>query len=244
MPVFPLSEFVMSRVVFAAALALVAAPLMAQAPAGAKIAYIRSQAVLESAPGRVEAEAALEKEYQALADSARRMEEAFNRQVQDFQKAAPAMTEKLRTTRDSALRARQAELQILQQSMQRGFQQRQGEMMQPITAQIRLALEDMRAAEGYAIIFDADAAQGGAIVASDKNLDLTDRVIAKLRTMPKPSLPIATKAPAVPAAGGAAPATPASPPATAPATAGAAPKPSTGPVAQPTGVQRPKPPAR
>lgn len=228
----------MSRVVFAAVLALVAAPLVAQAPAGARIAYIRSQAVLESAPGRVEAEAALEKEYQALADSARRMEESFNRQVQDFQKAAPAMTEKLRTTRDSALRARQAELQIQQQAMQRAFQQRQGEMMQPITAQIRLALEDMRAADGYAIIFDADAAQGGAIVASDKNLDLTDRVIAKLRTMPKPSLPIAAKAPA---ATGTAPA-----PAPAPATPTAATTPpkAGGPVAQPTGVQRPKPPAR
>ena len=190
----------MSRVVFAAILALVAAPLSAQVPAGGKIAYIRSQAVLESAPGRVDAEAALEKEYQTLADSARKLDETFSRQVQEFQKAAPAMTEKLRTTRDSALRAKQAELQIMQQAMQRGFQQRQAEMMQPITAQIRLALEDMRAAEGYAIIFDADAAQGGAIVASDKNLDLTDRVIAKLRTMPKPSLPIAAKVPGAPAA--------------------------------------------
>lgn len=227
----------MSRVVFAAVLSLVALPLAAQAPAGAKIAYIRSQAVLESAPGRVEAEAALEKEYQALADSARKLEESFGKQVQDFQKAAPAMSEKVRATRDSALRARQAELQIMQQAMQRGFQTRQGEMMQPITAQIRLALEDMRAAEGYAIIFDADAAQGGAIVASDKNLDLTDRVIAKLRTMPKPSLPIAAKPAAAPAAG-------APPAGTAPAAGATPPKPSTGPVAQPTGVQRPKPPAR
>lgn len=227
----------MSRVVFAAILALVAAPLSAQVPAGAKIAYIRSQAVLESAPGRVDAEAALEKEYQALADSARKLDETFSRQVQEFQKAASAMSEKVRSTRDSALRARQAELQIMQQAMQRGFQQRQAEMMQPITAQIRLALEDMRAAEGYAIIFDADAAQGGAIVASDKNLDLTDRVIAKLRTMPKPSLPIAAKAPGAPPA--------AAPPAGAPAAGTAAtPTKAAGPVAQPTGVQRPKPPAR
>jgi outer membrane protein len=220
-------EFRMPRLVFAAALLLAAVPLAAQQPAGGKIAYIRSQAVLESAPGRVEAEAALEKEYAALTDSARRLGESFDKQVQEFQRAAPQMTEKVRSTRDSALRARQAQLQIEQQAMQRAFQTRQAEMMQPITAQIRLALEDMRAAEGYALIFDADAAQGGAIVASDKNLDLTDRVISKLRTMPKPSLPIAA---GMPAAG-------------TPATAAPA-RPTTGPVAQPTGVQRPKPPTR
>jgi outer membrane protein len=211
----------MLRRVFAAALVL-AAPLAAQAPAAApqKIAYIRSAAVLEAAPGRTDAEAALEKEYQALSDSSRKIEENFAKQVNDFQKAAPAMAEKVRATRDSALRARSAELQILQQSLQRQFQARQAEMMQPITAQIRLALEDLRAAEGYAIIFDADAAQGGAIVASDKNLDLTDRVISKLRMMPKPTLPVATA------------------PAGAPA---AEKKPAAGPVSQPAGLARPKP---
>lgn len=211
----------MTRFVLAA-LFVAAAPLAAQPAVTAKLGYIRSQSILESAPGRADAEKALEAEAQVLSDSIRKLEEGFGRQVQEFQKAAPAMAEKVRQTRDSLLRARGAELQIQSQSMQRAFQQRQAEMMQPITAQIRLVLEDLRAAEGYAMIFDADASQGGGIVASDKNLDLTDRVIQKLRMMPKPTLP--TGAPATPA--------------------GAEKKPSAGPVSAPAGVQRPKPPTR
>ena len=39
----------------------------------------------------------------------------------------------------------------------------------------------MRAAGGYAMIFDAGA-QGTSIVAADKSLDLSDRVIAQLKT--------------------------------------------------------------
>ena len=59
---------------------------------------------------------------------------------------------------------------------------------------------------------------GGSVVAADKNLDITDQVIARLRTM-APGAPVA---------------------ATKPATT----KPATGPTAGPSGVGRPKSPSQ
>jgi len=88
--------------------------------------------------------------------------------------------------------------------------------------QIKIALEDVRRAEGVAMIFDMGA-QANPVVAMDKNLDLSDKVIAKLRTMPA-AVPAAAPAPA------ARPATPAATP---------APARPAGPVTQPAGVRRP-----
>ena len=70
--------------------------------------------------------------------------------------------------------------------------------MQPILDRVKQAIEDVRIEGGYAMVFNAD--QGSAIVAMDKNLDITDRVLAKLRSStasaaPKPASGAPTAAP-------------------------------------------------
>ena len=67
------------------------------------------------------------------------------------------------------------------------------------------------------LVFDAQAT-GGSVVAADKNLDITDQVIARLRTM-APGAPVASTKPG-------------------------ATKPATGPTAGPSGVSRPKSPSQ
>ena len=49
--------------------------------------------------------------------------------------------------------------------------------MQPILDRVKGAIEDVRVEGGYSFILNAD--EGSAIVAMDKNLDLTDRVLAQ-----------------------------------------------------------------
>ena len=88
--------------------------------------------------------------------------------------------------------------------------------MQPIMDNVRKALDDLRVEGGYSFIFDV--ANSSFIVAADKNLDVTEQVIAKLRTM--------TKADATPPAG----------PTTRPAGVQARP-----PVKPPHAVTRPRP---
>jgi hypothetical protein len=81
--------------------------------------------------------------------------------------------------------------------------------------QINTIIDQIRNEERYAMIFDVGA-QGGAVVAADTTLDITDKVISRLKT----AAPVATK----PAAG--------------------APRPAGAAMPAPAGVTRPKPPGR
>ncbi|MBU6366639.1 MAG: hypothetical protein KJT01_10560, partial [Gemmatimonadetes bacterium] len=78
----------LSTVACRAVLAVAAFPLLAEAQGtGPKMAYVNTQALLASAPGRAEAEAAFEKEMtglrsqvQKLSDSLTALQEAFTKE--------------------------------------------------------------------------------------------------------------------------------------------------------------------
>ncbi len=57
------------------------------------------------------------------------------------------------------------------------MQQRQRELVQPIMKQIREVLDEMRAGGGTRFIFDVGATTN-VVVAADKILDITEKVIA------------------------------------------------------------------
>jgi Skp family chaperone for outer membrane proteins len=138
--------------------------------------------------------------------------------LNSFQKDSATLSQADRTKRFTEMQAFDARYRDTLEVLQQEAQAKQAEAMQPLFDQIREALEMVRAAEGYAMIFDMGA-QANPVVAMDKNLDLSDKVIARIRTMPQ----------ARPAA------QPTRPPAAAPATR----PPASGPTGQPAGVRRP-----
>jgi outer membrane protein len=209
------------RGVAAALLSLVA--LAAPAAAQSKIAYVDTRKILQEMPGRNQVEARYRTEVEALQGREKVMVDSLNAMVAAFERDSATLTAAQRTERFGKLQAFDGRYRDTLQALQAEAQQKQGEMMQPLFDQIKIALEDIRRSEGVAMIFDMGA-QANPIVAMDKNLDLSDKVIAKLRTMP---------AVAVPAAPAAAPARPTPAPAAAPAARPA------GPVTQPAGVRRP-----
>ena len=67
----------------------------------------------------------------------------------------------------------------------------QAELIQPIFDRINKVLGDIRVEDGYTAILDVNPGNGaGTVVALDKNLDITDRVIARVK-----ALPVASSAP-------------------------------------------------
>jgi outer membrane protein len=197
-----------------------AAPLSAQsAPAPQRFAYVDTRLILDQAPGRVEAEAQLQKESVAWEAEVKKMQDQMNTMIGEFQKTSAAMTTVARDKRTKEIQDKQAEFQKRNDSINTEAQKRQGEVMQPILDQIKIALEDVRVAGGFDAIFDVG--QNATIVAVNKNLNLSDRVIARLRVLGAPVIAAPTKS-AVPA----------------PATA----KPSGLPVNSPAGIGRPSTP--
>ena len=151
----------------------------AVAQSGQKFAYIRSSVLLDQAPGRAEAEAQFDKETTTFRDHIKRMSDSLNAMVADFEKAQASLSATARDTRGKAIQAKEQEYQRRTRELEQRAQARQGELVQPILDRVKQAIEDLRIEGGYTFVFNAD--QGSSIVAMDKNLDITDRVLAKLR---------------------------------------------------------------
>lgn len=175
------------------------------AQAGQKLGYIRSSVLLEQAPGRAEAETQFDKETTGYRDQIKRMSDSLQTMVAAFEKSQASLSATARETRTKDLQAKEAEYQRRTRELEQRAQQRQNELVQPILDRVKQAIEEVRVEGGYAMIFNAD--QGSPIVAMDKNLDLTDRVITRLRSIASAPRP-ATTAPATAPSGVTRPQTP------------------------------------
>lgn len=166
----------------ALALTTIGTTAAAQQPAAAKIAYVNSQEILAAAPGRAEAEAQFEREMQTFRQQVQTMGDSLNAMVASYQREEASLSPAVKEQRQKAIQTRETEYQQRARQLEQQAAQRQQALVQPILDQITEVLSTIREEGGYALILDA---QSGAnvIVAADKNLDLTQRVIARLRTM-------------------------------------------------------------
>lgn len=217
-----------TAVVWAALVCATAGLASAQATGGTtgsplKIAFIRSQDIFAQAPGRSDAEGQFNKEVEAVRAQEKVMGDSINAMFSDYAKTESTLTADVKQARQQAIRDKQAAYQQKQQQLEQQMQQRQGELVQPILERINKIINDLRTENGYAMVFDAQA-NGGSVVAADKNLDITDQVITRLRAM-SPGAPVA--------------ATPSTTPSKSATT-----KPTSGPTAGPSGVTRPKSPSQ
>lgn len=199
--------------VMAALLTLVAAtPLAAQ-----KVGFVDTRKILQEMPGRVQAEERMRVGIEALGARQKVMVDSLNAMMASFEADSAALSQVEKVARFTTLQQYDARYRDTLEVLEQEAQEQQAAAMQPLFDQIRLALDDIRQADGFAMIFDI-AAQGSNIVSMDRNLDLSDRVLARIRAQ------ATTARPATPPA--AVPARPATPP-------------PAGPVAGPTGARRP-----
>jgi outer membrane protein len=178
----------MIRVLFAAlALGLVSAalPTGAVAQAAPRIAYLRSQEIMAAAPGRADAEARFEREMSTYRTQVQKMGDSLNALVADYDKQASVLSPAAKEGKEKEIRAKQEDYQNRVRQMEQQAAQRQGELVQPIIQQIQQIIEAVRKEDGYALVFDASS-QGGALVAADSSLDITQKVIARLKAAPPP----------------------------------------------------------
>jgi|SRR5579862_7780265 len=164
-----------------------AAPLAAQA-APQRFAFVDTRKILNDAPGRAEAEALLQKEYTADQETLKKMNDAIVKAFGDYQALPVTTPQAEKDRRLKMVQDKQTEMQQKQQEFDAQLSSHRDEVLQPMLDQIKIVLEDLRVEGGWTMIFDVG--QTANIVAADKNLDLSDRAIAKLRTMPKPVIAI------------------------------------------------------
>lgn len=165
----------------------------AQSTAQVKIGYVNTQLLMEAAPGRAAAESLLKKEGDGYQAMLQKMQDSLQNMLTKYQKDEPTLSAAAKKKAQDAMQGLETELQGKNLQLQQQFQNRQNEVMAPIQDIVRKVLEDIRMEDGYAMILDKTPGQTPIIVA-DKNLDITDRVVSRLRATAKPALPVAAPA--------------------------------------------------
>ena len=159
----------------------------------AKFAFVNPQALFENAPGRRQAESTFTREAEGFRAELGRMGDALQAMITAYQKAEPTLTAAQKEQRQRAIGLKEDSLRGRQQQLEQVAASRQSELMAPIMESVRKVLEDIRQEDGYAMIFSSEPG-ASPILAADKNLDITDRVVARLRTMAATKVDTKTKA--------------------------------------------------
>jgi outer membrane protein len=152
----------------------------AQSGAQFKIAFVNIGVLLDNAPGKTQAESTYARETRTYGDQLKRMSDSLNTMFAAYQKQEATLTAVQKETKQKALRDLQEQLQTKNQQLQQQAAQRQNELMAPIMEQVKKVLDDIRTEDGYAMIITGDP---NLILSYDKNLDITDRVVARLKTV-------------------------------------------------------------
>ncbi|MDP9206385.1 MAG: OmpH family outer membrane protein [Gemmatimonadota bacterium] len=153
--------------------------------APAKIAYINSAQLLAQAPGRAEAEAQFDREVGVYRQQIQRMDDSLRTLVAAFDRDAAKMDSVSREARRTSIGKREAEYQARARGLDSTMQARQAQLVKPIMERVQSVIETIRTEDGYSMIFDVGS-QTSLVVAADKKLDLTERVLARLKSQGTP----------------------------------------------------------
>ena len=163
-----------------AGLAVLAAPSRAQTGQVPKFAYIDSKVILQRAPGSAAIQAQITKERADAQASVSMMQDSLRLMYDAYLKEKPTLTAAQAEQREKALQAKNADFDQKVSQLDQQMQQRQYDLIQPLMVQIREVLDAIRAEDSYTFIFDVGN-DPGLIVAADKNLDITEKVIGRLK---------------------------------------------------------------
>jgi len=150
---------------------------------------------MAAAPGRDAAQLAYNKELAVFTLQQKKWSDSLTKLVDDYKKAAPKMTDAQKQAKELQVTGIQSDLDAKNQEGQQKMQARQNELLAPLMEMVKKAIDDIRTEDGFSLIFSGDA--NTPIVSADKNLDLTDRVVNRLKTMTaKAPAPPSSMAPA------------------------------------------------
>jgi outer membrane protein len=155
------------------------APVASAQQAPTKLAYVNVRAVLQQNPEYVKAESLFTKELDGYRAQVAKLQAQLDSASAEFEQQSVLLSPSARNAKRKELEDKAAALQQQTQSMQQQAAARERELLDPIQTRVSAIIEGIRAEGNYAIIFDVSNANG--IVAADKSLDVTDKVLERLK---------------------------------------------------------------
>lgn len=141
-----------------------------------KFGHINTSDLIQSMPDRDSAQKKLEVFAKDLDANMESMQVELNRKYEAYLKERDNLAALVRQTREGELQDFQQRIQAYQESAQQEIQRKQSELMQPIIAKAKKAIEDYGKENGFTMIFETSALQ---YMATDVP-DVTPMVKSKL----------------------------------------------------------------
>ena len=154
-----------------------------QAPPALRIAWVSSQDILRQTPGYAAAESTFARELRSSQSEIQKLQQQLDSAVQAFQQGSIGLSASARQARERELQGLQQRFQQRAQELEQRARQREKELLDPIQQRVNSVIQGLRAEGNYAFIFDADA-PNSSIIAADPGLNLTSRVLERLRQAP------------------------------------------------------------
>ncbi len=146
-----------------------------------KIGYVDSQKILQNYKEHQDAQAELQKLYEAWQKEAADMERELQQKQEQLNAQALVLTEKTKAERATEIQNLYLRRQQFEQEKlgpQGEFYKEQGRLLQPIVDKIQGVIQKLGEDENYAYIFDIS--QPSVIFANKSQSDLTERILQEL----------------------------------------------------------------
>lgn len=153
--------------------------LMLLAPMAAfaqKFGHINAQEVMAQMPEFIKARGEVEAAAKQYDNDLKAMQEELQRKAEEYDKTKSTMNETKQKETEQNLMTLQQKIQQAYQDGQQELQKKSSELMQPIVAKVRTAIEAVGKAGNYTYIFE----EGAAVYAGTNVVDVTKEVQNKL----------------------------------------------------------------
>ena len=142
-----------------------------------KFGKVNTQTIMQALPDVAKANGELEALQKQKDNELKAMQEEFQRKADEYQKGASTMDATAKQQKETELQGLQQKIQQAYQDGQQELQKKSNELMQPIVAKVRAAIDAVGKAGNYTYIFE----EGAAIYTGSNVLDVTKEVQSKIK---------------------------------------------------------------
>ncbi len=145
-------------------------------------AFVSSTAILSSIPEWLAADSLVQKDKAAYTTELAKQQGALDSAARVYQDKSTLYNQAQKAAEIKKLEGQRDQLSAHASELDGKMTARSNELFQPITLRVQAVLDGMRAELNCVVIFDVMGGNGGLGIASaDKTVDLTDRVVARLK---------------------------------------------------------------
>ena len=142
-----------------------------------KFGKVNTQTIMQALPDVAKANGELEALQKQKDNELKAMQDELNRKLDEYEKGQSTMNATAKPQKETELQGLNQKIQQAYQDGQQELQKKSNELMQPIVAKVRAAIDAVGKAGNYTYIFE----EGAAIYTGSNVVDVTKEVQSKIK---------------------------------------------------------------